>query len=271
MKLILLFLVALCLAVQGTPTCDDSWQQCIGNTSPCLKFGCWWWPAVPRNTPHKEVIKELADIIVEKRYNDVLPYIALDATVNVPAFGISLTGNVPFIGYLALGDEDVSDSYRVVNATVTSSVQEGKTVFSRVLQYLEVVTTGVIFSPDTAWEFEFNDLRQIQTWTIHIDSLAISTQLLPNLDLNPVTVCQTIQQQCTGANQQFANQTECVSALSSIRLFDGPAALFTGNHLGCHSFHSILALSLPDIHCVHTGISVISPLATPCTDPSQYL
>jgi len=266
-----LVLLAILAVVSGTPVCDDSWKQCIGNTNPCVKLGCWAWPAFPRNTPQKEVIKEFANILVEKRYSDAAPYLDLEATVNVPAFGISLHGIDKFIGYLALGDEDVSDLYRIVNTTIVDAVQEGTTVYAKALQYLEVVTTGAIFSPDTVWEFEFTPIRQIDTWTIHIDSLAISSQLLPQLDLNPLTLCPDVQQSCTGTNQQFANVTECITAFSQIRLFDGPANLYFGNHLGCHSFHSLLAKSEPDTHCLHVGMSVISPLVTPCTDPDQYL
>jgi len=266
-----LWFLALFFSISFATQCDDSWKDCIGNTDPCVKIGCWYWPPVPRNTVQKETIREFLRIIVERRYTDAAAYFALDATVNVPPFGISMTGLDKILGYLVLGDPDVSDLYEVVNATASTMVQEGDTVFVQVDEYLRVVTTGVIFPPNTVWEFQFNDLRQIQTWNVDVDGLSISSQLLPDLDLNPVTVCQDIQQNCVGANQQFANQTECVAALSSIRVFDGLQSLYVGNHLGCHSFHTILTFARPDIHCLHAGVSVISPIATPCTDPSQYI
>jgi len=262
--------------------CDSSWGSCIGYPTPCLRNGCWW-PAIPRETVEKAVIKALNGFLLDQDFQSASVLFADDPTdpsgqqvcVVIPPFGYNICGHQAIVNYLYLGATD-TDTYTIQASNITSLVQEGNTVFADVDQVLHVFFSGADFSPNTVWKFEFNDLHQIQTWTIDVDALAITTHLQPSLNLSAEYICGEIQTWCTGVNQQFANYTQCLAFMEPLRLAD-PGVLASGDSRTCHAFHMLLAiLNLQQDpgqftpHCRHAGPQVIDPISTPCTDLCQY-
>lgn len=259
-------LVAGCFA---KPQCDNSWQECVGSTQPCVKGGCWMWPSTPRNTVHKELVRYFNDeVLLPGDYQSIAFGLDPDVCVSVPAFSIQFCGLEKFIGYLYL--PVTSDLYAITNTTVDFMVQEGLSLFANVNQEYTILTTGQKINLKGVWEFGFNDAHQINNWVITPDALAIFTNLNPELTLNTTNICTKIQDRCTGDNQQFATFNDCLTFYDNRRLSDGPSVLGTGNTVQCGEFHTILTATQPEVHCLHVGSQVIDPLSTPCTDPSQY-
>jgi hypothetical protein len=63
--------------------------------------------------------------------------------------------------------------------------------------------------------------------------------------------CAKIAANCTGANQQYQNDTECENACGLFPV--GAAGDTTGNTLGCRTNHAQLAATAPVPHCWHAG------------------
>src|SRR5690349_20424019 len=76
----------------------------------------------------------------------------------------------------------------------------------------------------------------------------------PVLTLDCPTYCSTIAANCTGANQQYADNTHCAATCAK---FDrGTSADMGGqNTLGCRLYHAQNAMvtAMPDVHCPHAG------------------
>lgn len=271
MKLTLVTTLLLTLIVGSiaVPQCDDSWQQCVGSTKPCVKGGCWGWPSNVQNTVHKEVVQYFNDEVILPGNFEAIAF-ALDPNVcvSVPSFSIQFCGLQKFIGYLYL--PVTSDLYAITNTTVGTMVQEGLTIFTNVYQEFTILTTGQKLNLISVWEVHFNDAHQIIDWIITPDALAIFTNLNPDLTLNITNICTKIQDRCTGDHVQFVSFDDCLSFYDNRRLSDGPSVLGTGNTVQCGEFHTILTATQPEVHCMHVGPFVIDPLMTPCTDSNQY-
>lgn len=133
-----------------------------------------------------------------------------------------------------------------------------------------ILTKGITIQPTTVWEIEFNDLRQIQSWTLHVDTYQIAAALNTSLSLNRTQLCESIQNNCQGVYQQYNSTQECINFMDTIPLSNGPTVLGSGNSVQCRTFHNILAGPQPQIHCLHVSSKVLGLFVTPCTDPSQY-
>lgn len=253
----------------ATPTCDDSWQSCVGSSAPCVKGGCWGWPANPSNTAHKEVIKFLADAILTTNFPSTAFLLDENACINVPGFGIHLCGRDVVVSYLYL--PLITDAYVVTASSIKSIDQEGLHAIANLDQSLYILTKGITIQPFTYWEFEFNDAHQIKTWTIATDTYMIANALDQELDLNSTSLCTSIQSNCQGTYQQFTSVQSCIDFMNGLRQPANMLELGSGNTKRCRAFHNILAGPLPEKHCSHAGPQVIDPAKTPCTDPGQYV
>lgn len=265
-----LFLVAV-VSAQGddmeertgcTPT---SFLSCIGNTNlcPCYSLPCVRNP----NTVHKAIVADLNDKLVSRDYANTALYLDENIILTVPAFGVTVVGREKVVGYFALGDPDVSDSYELLVSAITETTQEQLDVVTFMNQTLRAVQTGTIFSFKAVWNMKFSHRRQITHWVIYTDSLAIATNLLSSLDPNPATICANIQLDCTGANNQYVDVAACVNFLITLPFIDptfGLSTIAAQASYGCRSFHEILARTMPNIHCLHVGPQMLTPFSTPC-------
>lgn len=252
----------------ATPTCDDSWISCIGSTLPCVQGGCWGWPPNPTNTPHKEVTRFLANAILTRNYSSTAFLFDPNACIKVIGAGVNLCGRDVVVGYLAL--PLITDAYAVASMDVGTMVQEGLDVFARIHQSLFILTKQIFIQPATVWQLEFNDVRQIKTWTIDTDTLQIAEALGQELVLNSTALCTSIQTNCQGANQQYTSVQACVDFMATLRQPLSILELGSGWTKRCRAFHNILAAPYPNTHCLHVGPQIINLAATPCTDPHQY-
>ncbi|KAL0571008.1 hypothetical protein V5O48_010955 [Marasmius crinis-equi] len=64
-------------------------------------------------------------------------------------------------------------------------------------------------------------------------------------------LCPTIQQNCQGSNQQFANQLDCIAQLT-FKPF-GTFDEVWGDNLVCRIIHLLLTPVRPEVHCPHVG------------------
>ena len=66
------------------------------------------------------------------------------------------------------------------------------------------------------------------------------------------TYCDTIDKNCTGANQQYTNKTVCMDVCNNIPA--GDASDMMGNTVGCRTYHAgAPAAADPALHCHHAG------------------
>jgi hypothetical protein len=76
-------------------------------------------------------------------------------------------------------------------------------------------------------------------------------------------LCSLVQSRCVGANQQYANATECYNYYASINF--GQSERADQRDLGCVAIHTVLTQSRPQIHCYHVGPNGGSPATEfPC-------
>jgi len=85
-------------------------------------------------------------------------------------------------------------------------------------------------------------------------------QIPPVSDYNATRIClgshlTGVQDVCTGVNQQFATDADCITFMNSIPHEVEGFGFGLGNSLGCRDWHLGLARFNPSIHCPHVGIS----------------
>jgi hypothetical protein len=69
--------------------------------------------------------------------------------------------------------------------------------------------------------------------------------------LSCTAYCATIATNCTGANEQYDNENECVTECASWPV--GTPIDQAGDTLGCHNYHAGAAAADPGLHCPHAG------------------
>lgn len=73
----------------------------------------------------------------------------------------------------------------------------------------------------------------------------------PAVALTCASYCSKIATNCTGANQQYSDVSNCMA--SCALMTPGVAAEMTGNTLGCRTYHADAAAAGPGVHCRHAG------------------
>lgn len=265
-----LFIAALlfisCALTLAVPACiEQGVDACIGSSQPCRP--CYERPGRSRETVEKAVVDVLNEKLITRDYPSTALYLDENIVLDVPAFGVHLEGRDKVIGYFALGDPDVSDSYELINATRVTDAQEDLNLITVFSQYLRAVQTNNVFNQQIVWNMQFSAVHQVTYWVIYPDSLAVANNLLGSLDLNITSICIKTQAACTGANQVYASQAACETFMATLPPIDptfGPSTLASQASYGCRSFHLILAFTLPAIHCNHVGPAMVDPIATPC-------
>ncbi|KAH6665455.1 hypothetical protein B0J14DRAFT_569058 [Halenospora varia] len=64
-------------------------------------------------------------------------------------------------------------------------------------------------------------------------------------------ICDQVQSRCTGVNQQYKSNEECIVQLGQKDF--GNYDEVWGDNVVCRSIHSVLAGQAPDLHCPHVG------------------
>lgn len=255
-----------CMSAMATPACiEGGVDACIGSSQPCRP--CYERPGRLQNTVEKAVVASLNAKLVARDYANTALYLDEDVVLDVPAFGVHLEGRTKVVGYFALGDPAITDTYELINSTLIKDAQEDLNLISIHSQYLKSVQTGNVFNQQSGWNMQFSAVHQISYWVIYPDSLAVANNLLGTLDLDPNSICTTVQSSCTGPNEQYADQAACVAFMTTLPPIDptfGLSTIASQASYGCRSFHLKLALIQPEIHCNHVGPLQISPVATPC-------
>ncbi|KAJ8072316.1 hypothetical protein PM082_015875 [Marasmius tenuissimus] len=67
----------------------------------------------------------------------------------------------------------------------------------------------------------------------------------------PMTLCPAIQQNCQGANKQYADEGDCKAQLGSKPF--GSMDEVWGDNLACRIIHVLLTRIRPEVHCPHVG------------------
>lgn len=65
--------------------------------------------------------------------------------------------------------------------------------------------------------------------------------------------CMVVMQNCTGANADYANEAECLTACATVTTV-GTANDTSGNTIGCHLYHAGAASSNAATHCPHADV-----------------
>jgi hypothetical protein len=76
------------------------------------------------------------------------------------------------------------------------------------------------------------------------------------------TYCTTVLTNCTGFNAQYSSMQTCLATCATLPL--GMQSDFTGNSVGCRTYHGTAAKMDPGLHCVHAGPSGASVCGDPC-------
>ncbi|XWV26713.1 hypothetical protein QJ857_gp0343 [Tupanvirus soda lake] len=248
---------------------DNTWSKCVNITKPPTPRECRRcfdsMNQCSEHTVQKRIVQEYFDISVERRYQDARLIFAEDITSRVPSFSISFTGLEKNIGYLYLNDPDISDQLEILNITILENTQDCDTISSLSRVFYRNVQNSVVFDLIQNVKFEFNELNQISLVEIYPDTLKLVTYAGSTTNTNITSVCEHIQNQCVGSNQQYSDLNDCVTYMESIP-FGDVFRLGQGYSFTCRAFHEVLSRSFPDIHCPHVGKLNIDPVHTPCNE-----
>ena len=108
------------------------------------------------------------------------------------------------------------------------------------------------------WRFDSNGLvtlydawiPNLQKWAaieIGVDPSSLTVQALASTEL-----CPTIQQRCTGSNQQYSSTAACIAQLE-LKPF-GDFDEVWGDNLVCRTIHLLLTLVRPEVCCAPTKL-----------------
>jgi len=256
--------------------CDltTAWKQCVNHTFPCPCYAFECPQNVGQNIPgesltiEKAMVLEYNRILVERTYQDAWFLFSPNIQVNVPYFDISFTGAGLNVAYLYLGDPSVSDTYVILSSEITLLLQQGLDVFARLNITYQNLHSEVIWSTTNLWVFKFAPNHTIIQEDIYIDSVGTLDILYStgSLNLDPTTLCQSIMNDCTGANLQYGGSVSACALFMSGLTVEVFGQVANGNTIFCRSWHEVLARSDPNVHCEHTGPLKINPIDTPCND-----
>jgi hypothetical protein len=194
---------------------------------------------------------------------------ALDVNFTVIGFGYSFFGRDVAFGYVEINNPAVSDLFEIIGTQPTITYQTRNTVNARVFQtwkslQLPDSSPLQIWNNDQFIEFDLNEYNQIQNLTAFLDTAAFISRFPANENVDIPTLCNAINQTCFGTNQQYDTVADCITFMTSIDMNIPVQPPASGNSVQCRAFHEVLARTLPNIHCMHTGTMKISPLVTPC-------
>ncbi|KAF2119582.1 hypothetical protein BDV96DRAFT_596288 [Lophiotrema nucula] len=165
---------------------------------------------------------------------------------------------------------------------------DAKSVIGRPLSYdiIQFAANGNIASATTSVQFIFptfknasfpvvidtwltwNDAEQItqydvtfrwfgyllQTLVLGLDPTNSTNAVAQVTETLATSICSTHDTYCTGSNQQYASNAECLNFLTTkIRL--GQSFELGMDTLFCRSVHEIMIKPRPDVHCPHIGVS----------------
>ncbi|KAL7935781.1 hypothetical protein V8C35DRAFT_298228 [Trichoderma chlorosporum] len=127
-----------------------------------------------------------------------------------------------------------------------------------------------VYSQDLVWTFLFNKQGQIQEYDLMFplvewsldDALNRTAQVfnLSSIDAAQVaiqqliatSICAVHDKFCTGANQQYATNEECMNTLVNVKPL-GRAYQWSQDTVGCRCVHQAMVSLRPEVHCPHIG------------------
>lgn len=86
----------------------------------------------------------------------------------------------------------------------------------------------------------------------------------PPAGLTCASYCALVTTNCTATNAQYADMAECMTQCTAAAIPAGTDGMTDGNTLGCRIYHSGVAATDPDTHCVHAGLSGGAVCGTIC-------
>lgn len=117
--------------------------------------------------------------------------------------------------------------------------------------------THELFTIQNVGFFNFNTEGKVCSydWTLRRLGWAIEDIIVPitfaTVDVAYQQICIAINTYCTGENQQYANDEDCVEFMKSIPF--GTWDYADQNNFVCRNLHMRLVLHKPDVHCSHVG------------------
>ncbi|KAK7447028.1 hypothetical protein VKT23_014241 [Stygiomarasmius scandens] len=130
-----------------------------------------------------------------------------------------------------------------VNTTTGQLIEGSKTTALKQVAFWRFDDQGQVTEYD-AW------IPNLQAWTSAATGIDY-TNVLIQQGAVAAALCPTIQDRCTGSNQQFNSQIECV-----LELGQKPFGTFDeawGDNIACRTIHLILTGHRPEVHCPHVG------------------
>ncbi|KAK7447027.1 hypothetical protein VKT23_014240 [Stygiomarasmius scandens] len=130
-----------------------------------------------------------------------------------------------------------------VNATTGQLIEGSKTTALKQVAFWRFDDQGAVLEYD-AW------IPNLQAWSsvaLGIDYSNITIQQ----GALATALCPTLQDRCTGSNQQFNSTADCITELGQ-----KPFGTFDeawGDNIACRTIHLILTGHRPEVHCPHVG------------------
>lgn len=202
------------------------------------------------------------DIIAHKwlarDYYGIIPYLDYNVVFSSNVFAYDYHGIASVIGYFALGDPSISDSFEQLNTSKTSISSRGNLVtgsYHNRIKSLQLPEGSNIYEDDQLQMVFFTKYNQVIEHRVYVNT-ALVFAMFPQANHPSIEhICTIADTYCVGPLQQYADHADCVNFLSSRPVLKaGPNAQPVGtDDLGCRGFHSSLAVTYPQGHCLHLG------------------
>lgn len=228
-------------------------------------------------TAQENAIHLMNQYNLNRNYGALATLMAPDVIMSVNAYAQEYIGIPIVVAYYALGDPDISDTFELMSSVITSRGSSGNIAWQgnfQTIRSLHLPEGQNTFQDNHIWEVRFNQYNLMSHIYYRVNT-ALTFAYFPQVAAPNITeLCDHIMNVCTEEWQVYDSHESCDDFMHSIPLILGPFAQSVGtNDAGCRAFHSVLATTLPSVHCIHASPWMsflpdgnVNFVDTPCID-----